>query len=222
MKDLGKAFSAYFKDPQWFSKTLIAILWMLLCIVGIGIFVLAGYFVQITQRVMRKEEVVLPSWGDIGAKIVLGFKLIVTYAVYMIPMVILFVPVLILAVLSGAGDEADAMPILFSVYIFGITLLLIPYGLALSLFSPIIMYRFAENERISDALDVAALFREFKGNWQNALVVALITMGIQSIAGMGVFLLFVGVFFTIFYTYVVSSYLCGVLYLSRGQQEPFL
>jgi len=222
MKDLGKAFSAYFKDPQWFSKTLIAILWMLLCIVGIGIFVLAGYFVQITQRVMRKEEVVLPSWGDIGAKIVLGFKLIVTYAVYMIPMVILFVPVLILAVLSGAGDQADAMPILFSVYIFGITLLLIPYGLALSLFSPNIMYRFAENERISDALDVAALCREFKGNWQNALVVALITMGIQSIAGMGVFLLFVGVFFTIFYTYVVSSYLCGVLYLSRGQQEPFL
>ena len=106
------------------------------------------------------------------------------------------------------------MPILFSVYIFGITLLLIPYGLALSLFSPIIMYRFAERESISDALDVAAVMREFRGNWQNALVVALITMGIQSIAGIGLFLLLVGIFFTIFYSYVVSAYLCGVLYLS--------
>ena len=47
-------------------------------------------------------------------------------------------------------------------------------------------------------------------------------MSNHSSTGVGVFLLFVGVFFTIFYTYVVSSYLCGVLYLSRGQQEPFL
>ena len=92
MKDLGKAFSAYFKDPQWFSKTLIAILWMFLCIVGIGIFVLAGYFVQVTQRVMRKEEIVLPSWGDIGSKIVTGFKFCVAYFVYMIPIFILFAP----------------------------------------------------------------------------------------------------------------------------------
>jgi hypothetical protein len=222
MKDLGKAFSAYFKDPQWFSKALIAILWMLLSIVGIGIIVLAGYFVQVTQRVMRKEEIVLPSWSDLGSKIVAGFKLCVVYLVYMIPMLILFLPVIALAILSGAGDEADAMPILFSIYIFGITLLLIPYGLAISLFSPIIMYRFAEHERISDALDVTAIVREFRGNWQNALVVALIAMGIQSIAGMGIFLLGIGIFFTIFYSYVVSAYLCGVLYLSREMQEPVL
>lgn len=222
MKDLGKAFSAYFKDPQWFSKTLIAIVWMILCIVGIGIIVLAGYFVQVTQRVMRKEEMVLPSWSDLGSKIVAGFKFCVAYFVYLIPIVILFAPVFILAILSGAGDEADAMPILFTVYMFGVTLLLIPYGMALSLFSPIIMYRFAERESISDALDVTALVREFRGNWQNALVVALITMGIQSVAGIGIFLLGVGIFFTIFYSYVVSAYLCGVLYLSRAQQEPVL
>jgi hypothetical protein len=141
MKDLGKAFSAFFKDPQWFSKTLIAILWMLLSIVGIGTIVLAGYFVQVTQRVMRKEEMVLPSWSDPGSKLVAGFKFCVAYAVYMIPMLILFLPVIIMAILSGAGDEADAIPILLSVYIFGITLLLIPYGVALSLFSPIILYR---------------------------------------------------------------------------------
>jgi hypothetical protein len=54
------------------------------------------------------------------------------------------------------------------------------------------------------------------------LVVALINMGIQSVAGMGIFLLGVGIFFTLFYSYVVSAYLCGVLYLSRAQHEPVL
>ena len=99
---------------------------------------------------------------------------------------------------------------------------MIPYGLAISLFAPIIAYRFAERERISDALNIVAIFREFKGNWQNALVVAMITMGIQSIASIGLFLLLIGIFFTIFYSYVVSSYLSGVLYLSKETKEQIL
>ncbi len=223
MKDLGKAFSAYFKDPRWFSKSLIGVLWMFACLLGIGIFVLAGYFVRITQRVMRHEEPALPDWDDIGGKLVTGFKFCVAYFVYIIPIIVLFLPVIVLAVIAGAsGDEGDSMPVFFSIYIFGMTLLMIPYSLALSLFSPIITYRFAERERISDALDVAGVIRDFRGNWQNALVVALIAMGIQSIASIGLFLLLIGIFFTIFYSYVVSSYLSGVLYLSRESKEQIL
>jgi hypothetical protein len=220
MKDLGKAFSAYFKDPKWFTKFLIGILWMVACILVVGIFVLAGYFVQITQRVMRREEPVLPDWSDIGGKIVTGFKFSVVYLVYLIPIFLLILPAIVLGIVAGAtGDEGDAMPVLLSIYIFGVTLLMIPYSLAISLFAPIIAYRFAERERISDALDLGAVLRDFQGNWQNVLVIALIMMGIQSIASIGLFILLIGIFFTIFYAYAVSAYLSGVLYLSRGPKE---
>ncbi len=223
MKDLGKAFSAYFKDPRWFTKSLIGVLWMFACLLGIGIFVLAGYFIRTTQRVMRREEPALPDWDDIGGKLVTGFKFCVAYFVYLIPIILLFIPVFVLAVVAGAtGDEGDAMPVFVSIYIFAMTLLMIPYSLAISLFAPIIAYRFAERESIGDALNVGAVIREFRGNWQNALVVAMITLGIQSIASIGFLLLLVGVFFTIFYSYVVSSYLSGVLYLSRETKEQIL
>jgi hypothetical protein len=223
MKDLGKAFSAYFKDPRWFTKSLIAVLWMFACVIGIGIFVLAGYFVRITQRVIRKEEPALPDWDDIGGKMVTGFKFCVAYFVYLIPIILLFIPVFFLAIMAGvSGDEGDTMPVFVSIYIFAMTLLMIPYSLAISLFAPIIAYRFAEHERISDALNIGAIISEFRGNWQNTLVVALIMLGIQSIASIGLFLLLIGIFFTIFYSYVVSAYLSGVLYLSRETKEQIL
>lgn len=219
MKDLGKAFSAYFRDPRWLVKSLIAILFMLLSIVGIGILILAGYFVQVTQRVMRREEPALPEWTGIGHMIVLGFKFCVAYLVYLIPMFILFLPIFAMAIVSAGLDDGGTLPLFLSVYVFGITLLLIPYGLILSLITPIIQFRIAERERISDALDLAVIARTFRDHWQNALVVAVIAFGIQSIASLGIILLGVGIFFTIFYSYVVSSYLSGILYNAIHQQE---
>jgi hypothetical protein len=66
---------------------------------------------------------------------------------------------------------------------------------------------------MSDAWDIAQVFRDFKSNWQNTLVVALIVVGIESFAAVGVVFFFIGIFFTIFYAYLVSAYLHGLLYL---------
>ena len=33
---------------------------------GLGIPVIAGHFVQKTQRVMRREQTLLPEWADVG------------------------------------------------------------------------------------------------------------------------------------------------------------
>ncbi len=220
MNDIGKAFSSFFKDPAWPSKTAGAALWMILSFFGIGILVLAGYFVQVTQRVIRQEEPVLPPWNNIGKKIVLGFKLCVSFAVYLTPvLVVLLVPVAGLLIAGSAGDETEAIPIIFTIYMFGVTLLLIPYGLVLTLISPIILYRFAEREHISDAIDVVRVVRLFTAHWQNALIVALIAVGIQSLAPAGILLFGVGMFFTLFYSYVVSAHMSGILYLDAQKNE---
>lgn len=214
MKDLGLAFSSPFKDPAWVSKFIIAGAFMLLCLFGIGIPVIIGYLLQVTQRVIRKEEHPLPAWNDIGVKFVLGFKYCVVYLVYLLPVFLLLLPVIAIAIAAELADAPDAAGIFATVYLFAFTLLIIPYGLALTALSPIIAYRFALRERIGDALDVAALIRDFKANWQNTLVVTLIAVGIQSFAFIGLLLFIIGVVFSIFYAYLVSAHMHGSLYLA--------
>jgi Protein of unknown function (DUF4013) len=218
MNDLGKAFSFPFKDPEWISKFLLAAVFMVLSIVLIGIFIIAGYLVRVTQRVMRGEQNALPAWDDIGVKLVIGFKYCVVQLVYIIPIVLIWVPFFILMIISGIADPdaAGALTGLgISAWIIGM-LLIVPYSLLLTALTPIIMIRFAQNERIADALDVAEIWRFFRQNWQNTLIIALIAVGLQSFAGVGILLFLVGIFFTIFYAYLVSAYLYGTLYRQQN------
>jgi hypothetical protein len=220
MNDLGKAFSSFFKDPQWFSKSVVAALWMLLCLIGIGIPVFVGYLVQVTQRVMRQETPVLPRWNGIGRKFVIGIKFCIAYIIYLLPIAILLIPVVGLAVIGAANGESETISVIMSIYLFGVTLLMIPYGLALNLVTPILLFRFAERERISDAVDFVRVVRLFGDNWQNTLIVALISIGVQSLAPAGILIFLVGIFFTMFYAYVISAHLGGLLYLSAQNPEP--
>jgi hypothetical protein len=213
MKDIGKAFSLPFKDPSWASKFLLAALFMLLCLIGIGIPIIVGYLIQVTQRVMRREERPLPEWNDIGIKFVLGFKYCIVYFIYLIPVFLLVIPVIGLAIATSTTDAPEMVGVLSIVYMFGFTLLVIPYSLLLSAIFPIIAYRFALREKISDAIDVGKIFRDFRGNWQNTVVVALIAIGIQSFAFIGILFFLIGVFFTVFYVYLVSAGMHGILYL---------
>ena len=219
MKDIGKAFSLPFKDPSWASKFIIAGLFMLLCLLGIGIPVIVGYLIQVTQRVIRHEEPALPEWSDIGVKFVLGFKYCVVYLIYLIPVFLLVIPVIGLAVATSATDAPEMVGVLSIIYIFGFTLLVIPYSLLLTAIFPIVAYRFALREKISDAIDLGRIFKDFRLNWQNTAVVALIAIGIQSFAFIGIFFFLIGVFFTFFYVYLVSAAMHGLLYLDLPEER---
>jgi hypothetical protein len=217
MNDLGKAFSFAFKDPSWFPKFIVGAVFMLLSIVLIGIFVLAGYFIQVTQRVMRQDPNPLPEWSDIGVMLIVGFKFCVVYLIYVLPIVLLYIPFFGLTLLGQFSHEGNMAGMFASIYLLAALVIIIPYGLLLSLLTPIITYRFAERESMSDALDIADVFRSFKRNWQSTLIIALIAVGIQSFAPIGLIVFFVGIFFTIFYAYLVSSYMYGTLYLQQAE-----
>lgn len=215
MNNLGNAFAFPFKDPQWVSKFLMGALFLILSIVLVGIFALAGYYVQVTQRAMRGEEHPLPEWDDIGGKIVLGLKYAVVWIVYFLPIVLLYIPFFIIIVVSnlaGPNDMGAAFAGFSLVFVLIIVLLVVPYSLALTALTPVIAYRFAEHESIGEALDISALWSSFRVNWQNTLIVALIAVGLQSFAGIGILAFFVGIFFTIFYASLVSAYMHGALY----------
>lgn len=219
MDDIGRAFAFPFKDPQWFVKFLIGSLMCFLCLFGIGFFILAGYFIQITQRVIRGREPILPEWSGIGEKLVLGIKIVIVYAILLLPVFLLMIPLFPLAILTDRPEAGEIVGLFSLVYFFGFTLLIVPYSIALTIASPIINYRFALNERISDALDLGAIVKDFGKNWQNVLVVVLITIGVQSFAWIGIVLFIIGVLFTILYSYMVPAYLSGMLYLDSSRKE---
>jgi hypothetical protein len=220
MSDLGKAFSFPFKDPNWVAKFLLGAVFMVLCIFLVGFFILAGYYIQVTQRVMRREQNPLPDWTDIGVMLVLGFKYCIVYCVYLIPIMLAYIPLLVLAFLGVLSEHGEAIGVLTGFYAVGVVFLfVIPYSLFLALISPIIAYRFASDGRISEALDIGAVIRTFRRNWQNTVIVALIGIGTGSFATVGVVFMIVGVLFTIFYAYLVNAYLHGVLFLEQASER---
>jgi hypothetical protein len=218
MKDLGKAFSFFFKDPSWITKTLIAAGFMLLSLFGIGIPVLVGYCVQVTQRVMKREQYPMPAWSDVGVQFVTGFKYCVVLFLYALPILLLYIPFIVLVVAESISGDSEALGLAATLYLFPFMIFIIGYSILLAAASPIILYIFAERERIGDALDVARIFREFKMNWQNALIIALLTTAIESFAFVGFIAFLIGVFVTVFYAYTAAAYLAGLLYLERPQQ----
>ncbi len=212
MNDIGTAFSAPFKDPDWGVKFVIGALVVLLCVTGLGFFVLAGYFVELTQRVMRKEQYPLPAWTDLGVKFIMGVKYFVVWVLYLLPVVLLSLPLVVLIALAALNETSAATAVVASIYLFAFALLAAPYGVLLSLLSPIIAFRFAAHGKISEALDLRAILRAFKLNWESTVVVALLAVGIHSLGAIGIIGVVVGVLFTLFYVYLVSAYLYGLLY----------
>jgi hypothetical protein len=217
MKDLSKAFSYMFDDPSWVTKVIIAALFMLLSVVGLGIFVLLGYFVELTQRVMRREQYPLPEWKDVGVKFVLGFKYFVVLFVYALPVIFLIIPLVLLAAITAITGSSQEMNAFVAIYTFGLILFLIPYILFYTILMPVITYKFALREKISDGLDIGGIVGDFKRNWQNTLVVGLIAVGLKTFAGIGILAFLIGIFFTLFYAYAVTGYLFGILSLSTQE-----
>ena len=192
---------------------------MILSLVGLGIPVLAGYHVQIAQRVMRREEHPLPPWTDVGVQFIVGLKYCIVYLIYLLPILLLFIPVVGLVIAGAVVDDPGVLGAISGLYLFAVMFFVGLYSLALSVAAPIILYRFAKQERIRDALDIGGVFRDFKRNWQNVLVVALLSVGVHSFAFIGIFFFLIGVFLTIFYAYGVTAYLAGLLYLERPSPE---
>ena len=218
MNDLGKAFTFPFKDPNWLSKLLVGALFLILSIFVVGIFIIAGYFVQTIQRVMRREENALPEWTDIGVMLVVGFKFCVVYLLYVVPILLIMTPVFAISILSALTAD-DSLNLFAGTVTMLSLVVVIPYAIAFTIILPIVATQFAVRESMADALDIATVFRLFKRNWQNTVIVALITLGVQSLAAAGVIVFVVGVLVTIFYSRLVTAHLYGTLYLDITREE---
>ncbi len=215
--DVGRSISYVFQDPQWLKKIVIG---GLLSIIPIfGTFVTIGYWIRVAQGVANGYELPLPEWDDFGGDFIRGLKAFVALIVWAIPLIILFTCGAIPFSLAGnsSNGAVSAFGVLFGVGFYGIATLC---SLALAFVAPVIVGRVVMQNSVNAAFDFSTIINESRANAVPLLIIVGMTLVLRFVAGFGIILCFVGIFFTWFLSYVMLSHLYGQLWRRLGTYVP--
>lgn len=222
--DIGKSISFVFEDEQWLQKVLIgglillATIFFFWTVIGlfIGMGLLMGYGVDVLKNVRRGDPHPLPEWDNWGDKIVKGIKLMFVFFIWAIPVVIVLIPTSLLGSLTGSNDSGALVGLLITC----LSCLMVLYGIILTVLSPAIIIKFAENERVVDAFDFAGIYTFTRENIGEIIIAVLVLWAVQIVASIvGSILCGIGLLFTSFWTYVVQFHLFGQIGLDKGFLE---
>lgn len=228
--DVGKSLTYIFEDPRWFTKllvgTLVLIVSSLLAPILIGLLgfaIVGGYGLEVLRNVRREEPFPLPEWKDRwGEWLVLGLKLFVVILVWVLPLLLLFVPIVLAGFMSGNEDLAFLVVALLTCA----GCLAALWGVVVLLVSPAIYIRLAETESIGSGLDVADILLFTRDHIGDVLIALLVYWLASLVVGMlasmlGLLLCFVGLFITgplaQLVTMLIQSHLYGQVGSSRGR-----
>lgn len=210
------AFTFVFQDPDWFKKIIIpGLIGILIPIVGQ--IVLLGWALKVTLNVIRNNPSPLPEM-EFGADLGRGFKAWVVSLVYSIPMMIFYLPILILSlVTSESGEQSMAVVVAIAGICFGFLMLL--YGIVMGLMLPAAYAKVAVEDSIGAGLAFGEIFKMVKNNLVPYLLVLVGALAASFIASLGSIACFVGIFLTVPYSFAIMGHLYGQGYLeAKGLQ----
>jgi hypothetical protein len=192
--EYGKAFTFPQDDPNWIKKVAIAgVVALLIAVPVLGIaaaFLLWGYAVEITRRVIAGETPVLPEWTDFGDLLKKGAYYFVIGFVYALPLILLLACIgLPYGGIAFAGDDPDLQNTLATAAsvvsaCFGCLAAL--YGLLVAVVMPAAVGRLAATGQVGAALrfgDVLALVRAKPGVFVFVMIVSALAVSILSSVG---------------------------------------
>ena len=84
---------------------------------------------------------------------------------------------------------------------------------------PAALMKFAVDEKISDFCEFRELFGFISRNLGNYLIAIIVYWVASFVAGFGVILCFVGVFFTTFWSMLVGAHLFGQVYRNANRRS---
>jgi len=221
--DFGKAFTFMFEDPDWVRKlgigTIVGLVALLLSPVLIGLvpmLMILGYCLDVLRNVADGREYPLPEWEDWSGFLARGFKLIVAFFVWALPIFLISIPLFIGAALTG--DQNGGGNVAFGIlFIICSSCLMALWALFLVLISPAIYIRLAVTDRLAAAFEVSRLWELTRDNLGNIIIAILLTIVAGIIAGivgsLGLIFLIIGVLVTIpaatLWQYLVQAHLFG-------------
>lgn len=211
----GDAFSYVFQDQDWFKKLIIPGLVMLIPI--LGQIVVLGWSLKVTQNVIRNDPKPLPEL-DFGGDLSLGFKATVVAIVYSLPLLVIYIPFIIVTSLAGNSGEDTLMAIMgVAGACFGLLAAL--YGIAMAIVLPAAYARTAVEDSIGAGLAFGEVFGMVKKAFVPYLLVALGTMVAGFIGSLGSIACVIGVLVTMPYSMAIMGHLYGQAYMeAKGLQ----
>lgn len=223
--DFGKAFTFMFDDPDWVRKlgigVVVGLVATLLSPILIGLIpaiIILGYCLDVLRNVYNGREFPLPEWEDWGGFLARGFKLLVAFFVWLLPLILLSIPIFVGAALAGGQNSNSGAGAAFgALFIICASCLMLLWGLFVLLISPAIYIRLAVADRFGAAFEVGKLWALTRDNLGNVIIAILLTIVagiIASIAGsLGFILLVIGALVTIpaatLWQYLVQAHLFG-------------
>lgn len=213
--DIGSAFTFMFDDEEWVKKLAIggglALVGVILSpiLIGFALFLpLLGYMLEVIKNV-RDGQTKLPEWTDFGNLFVKGLMLFLIILIYQIP-------VIILACLSGGinaamtqadSDMAQALTIVSVCF----SCLQFVASLVVGAIMPAAWIRYAQYDTFGSAFQFNEIFKFISANIGNYIIAILLSWVASFLAILGLILCIIGVFFTTFWSVLVSANLYGQL-----------
>ncbi len=207
--DFGKAFSFVFEDEDWIKK--IGVGGLLSLIPIIGIFLVLGWGVEVTKRVIKGDTEVLPDWSDFGGYLTKGFLVFLVALVYFLPVILVQGCASGLPFMFGTTEQDPATTALwvvtacFSCFTF-------LYSLAAYLVLPAAIGRYADTGELGSAFKLGEIFKMVKENLGTYGLVLLGGIVASLVASLGVIACVIGVLFTSVYSFAINGHLWGQAY----------
>jgi len=209
--DFGKAFSFVFEDEDWLKKIAVGGLFSLIPV--IGIFVVLGWGVEITKRVINGDPEILPDWSDFGGYLTRGFMVFLVAFIYLLP-VILLQACSSLPYLYEAADET--LLTIFTIVTVCFGCLTTIYSIGAYLLLPAAIARYAATGEVSAAFKLGEVFKMVKNNIGTYAMVLLGGIVASLVASLGVIACGIGVLFTSVYSFAINGHLWGQAYNVSG------
>ncbi|MCX7670703.1 MAG: DUF4013 domain-containing protein [Anaerolineae bacterium] len=221
--DFGKAFTFMFEDPDWVRKlgigTVVGAVAILLSPVLIGLvpmIMILGYCLDVLRNVADGQTYPLPEWEDWSGFLTRGFKLLVAFFVWSLPIILISIPMIIGAALVG-DQSSGANAVFGTLFIICSSCLMVLWGLFELLISPAIYIRLAVTDRLASAFEVSRLWELTRDNLGNVIIAILLLIVAGIIAGivgtLGFILLIIGALVTfpaaMLWQYLVQAHLFG-------------
>ncbi|MHB8133243.1 MAG: DUF4013 domain-containing protein [Anaerolineaceae bacterium] len=205
----GDAFTFVFQDPDWFKKIIIpGLIGVLIPI--IGQLVLLGWGLKVTLNIIRNNPNPLPEM-DFGDDLSRGFKAGVVSFVYSIPMIIFYVPIIILSAAAANGDDNMAVIVAIASTCFGLLMML--YGIAMAYILPAAYARTVVEDSIGAGLSIKEVFALIKKAPMSYLLVLVGVIASSFISSLGTIACGIGIFLTVPYASAMLGHLYGQAYL---------
>ncbi len=216
--DFAKAFSFVFDDQDWVKKIIIGGLIGLIPIIGqLAVF---GYMIAIVRNVIRGEPQPLPEWSDFGQMIIDGLYTLIIGLIYTLPIWIVMCLIMfpMMAIGGAFGDEGE-MGAIGALGVCCFAFFAPIYGIAMAwFFLPAAMARYADTGDIMSALRFGEILAITRANPIVFLMALLVAMIANFVAGFGMILCIIGVWFTQFYSYCVIGHAYGQAYRAASDQ----